>query len=198
LTVVFRKRASSGHQQPPPPADPVGVLDRSVVPGRLLGLVDAAIDGERRWHRVVGAVQPGPLAERLEALGQQVVAGVLELYAVAVRVGEIEGVLAALDPDDATAAYKAAKRRATDGAPVPELDALEARFSSVQRLLNVVADAEQQLQLLDARLLAAVARGAELAVTADPRGLTTMGADLESVVGELGALRTSLVTLGSP
>jgi hypothetical protein len=174
----------------------VGALDRSVVPRRLLGVVDAAIDADRRWHRVVDAVHAGPLADRLDVLGQQVQAGVLELYAVAVRVGEIERIIDALDPADATAAFKAAKRRAADGAPVPELDALEARFSSIQRLLNVVADAEERLPVLDARLLAAVARGAELAVTADPRGLTTMGADLDAVVGELGALRGALVTLG--
>lgn len=195
--MVFRKRASSGRPEaPPPPVDPVGALDRSVVPGRLLEVVDAAIDADRRWRRVVATVQTGPLADRLDVLGQQVAAGVLELYAVAVRIGEIERVLAALEPTEATAAFKAAKRRATQGEPVPELDALEARFSSIQRLLNVVADAEDQLQVLDARLLAAVARGAELAVTADPRGLTTMGADLDAVVGELGALRGALVTLG--
>lgn len=195
--MVFRKRASSGRPQaPPPPADPVGALDRSVVPGRLLGVVEAAVDADRRWHRVVETVQAGPLADRLDVLGQQIQAGVLELYAVAVRVGEIEGIIDALAPADATAAFKAAKRRSADGDVVPELDALEARFSSIQRLLNVMADAEEHLQVLDARLLAAVARGAELAVTADPRGLTTMGADLDAVVGELGALRGALVALG--
>ena len=194
--MVFRKRTSSGRPVPPPPVDPVAALDRSVVPGRLLEVVDAAVDAAGRWRSVVGTVQDGPLAERLHALTQQVVAGVVEIHAVAVRIGEVEGIIAALDPADATADYKAAKRRAAEGAPVPELEALEARFSSIQRLLNLVADADQQLQVLDARLLAAVARGAELAITADPRGLSTTGADLDAVVQELGALRGALVSLG--
>lgn len=162
------------------------------MPARLLPLVDDAVAVERRWRQVTGRVQPGPLADRLGALGGRVVAGVLELYAVAVRVGELEGVLEALEPDEATAQYKAARRRAVAGEAVPELAAVEARFASTQRLLNLVADAEEQIRLLDARLVAAVARGAELAVTADDRALASTGTDLEAVVDELGALRTAL------
>jgi hypothetical protein len=123
---------------------------------------------------------------------------VLELYGVAVRVGEVEVLLSALDADDATADYKAAKRRVAAGDVVPEHDALAARFASIQRLANVVADAEAQLRVLEARLLAAVAHGAELAVTADPRGLSTMGADLDALVGELGALRGALIGFERP
>ena len=74
--------------------------------------------------------------------------------------------------------------------------ALEARFASVQRMLNVVADADEQLRVLDARLLAAVARGAELAVTADTAALASVGSDLEGVVAELGVLRGALTSLG--
>ena len=54
--------------------------------------------------------------------------------------------------------------------------ALEDRFESVQRLLNVVDDVDQQLQLLDARLRRGGGRAAaELAVvaTGDPAGCST-------------------------
>lgn len=190
---MFRKRTPP---PPPPPAlDPVAALDRTVVPPRLLGLVDDAVQAYRRWEQVVARVTAGPLADRLVMLGDQVRDGVVDLHAAAVRVGEVELVLAALDPAGATDAFKGAKRREGEGQVVPELEALEARFTSVQRMMNLVADADQQLRVLDARLLASVARCAELALTADAAGLTSVGDELDGVLVELGALRTALVDL---
>lgn len=186
---MFRKRAA------PPVQDPLVTLDRAAVPARLLPLVDDAIASFRRWEQVTARVAAGPLADRLAMLGDQVRDGVVDLHAAAVRVGEAEQVLAALDPDGATAAFKAAKRRAAEGDEPPELEALEARFSSVQRMLNLVADADEQLRVLDARLLASVARGAELSLSADAAGLTAVGEDLDDVLVELGALRSALVDL---
>ncbi|WP_421119327.1 hypothetical protein ACE2AJ_18500 [Aquihabitans daechungensis] len=92
------------------------------------------------------------------------------------------------------------RSRPPSGAPrrarIPrKLEALEARFSSVQRMMNLVADADEQLRVLHARLLASVARCAELALTADASGLTTVGDDLDVVLVELGALRSALVDL---
>lgn len=191
--MVFRKRAPG---PPPPPADPVGALDLGAVPARLVGAVEQAVDAYRRWQQVTGTVAPGPLADRLQQLGVQVQAGVLELYGTAARVGEVERILQALDPDGATAAYKAARRQASVGQAPPEMEALEARFASVQRMMNLVADAEEQLRGIDARLLAAVARGAEVAITADADagGLTRLGADLDGVIGQLGAVRSALAS----
>lgn len=189
---MFRKRAAP---PPPPPPDPVASLDRALVPPRLLPLVDDAIGAYRRWQQVASSLAAGPLADRLVMLGDQVRDGVLDVHAAAVRVGEVERVLAALDPDEATAAFKAAKRRAAEGVEPPELEALEARFSSVQRMLNLVADADERLRVLDARLMAAVARCAELALTADATGLSSVGDDLDGVLVELGALRSALVDL---
>ena len=192
---MFRRRPVKP-AVPPPPPDALGGLDLGRVPPRLQGDVRSAVDAFRRWQQVTASLAGGPLAERLATLGQQVQAGVLELYALAVRVGEVEQVLAALDPEGATATYKAARRQAADGFPPPEMDAVEARFQSVQRMLNVVSDAEEQVHVVDARLLAAVSQGAELALTADPRGLTTMGADLDGVVAQLGAARSALASFG--
>jgi hypothetical protein len=62
-------------------------------------------------------------------------------------------------------------------------------------MLNLVADADERLRVLDARLMAAVARCAELALTADATGLSSVGDDLDGVLVELGALRSALVDL---
>ncbi len=188
---MFRRR-----QAPPPvPVDPVAALDLSLVPPHLVRLVHGAIEARQRWVSVVGGLAGGPLADRLHELGQRVDAGVLDVHATAVRVGEVARVLQTLDPAGATAAYKDAKRRAAEGSPPPELDALEARFASVQRILNSSADAEERLRVLDARLLAAVARAAEVALTADATALGALDADLGDLVSELGSLRTALTTL---
>lgn len=188
---MFRKRSGT----PPPAADPVADLDPASVPVRLRPLVEDAVGSYRRWQQVTARVAAGPLADRLAVLGGQVRDGVIELHAATVRVGEAEAVLALLEPDGATTAYKAAKRRAASGDVPPELEALEARFSSVQRMLNLVADADEQLRVLDARLLASVARGAELALLADADGLSVVGEELDGVLTELGALRSALVDL---
>lgn len=181
---------------PPTAVDPLADLDLAALPRRLEPVVQQAIDAYRRWEQVVAAVAAGPLADRLTSLGEQVRAGVQEVYATAARVGEVERVLAALDPDGATEAFKAAKRRAAEGRPPAEMEAVEARFTSVQRMLNLVADADEQLRVLDARLLAAVARAAEVALTTDAIGLGTVSSDLDGVVSELGALRGALSSLG--
>lgn len=194
LSVFRKRRAPVTAPPPPPPADPIGSIDFGLVPWRLQPAVQQAISAHRNWAEVTGSLSAGPLRERLSLLGEQVQAGVLELYATAVRVGEVERVLASLDPPGATEAYKAARRQALDGHPPPELEALEARFGSVQRMMNLVTDADEQLRVIDARLLAAVARGAELAITADPGALAGLGADLDAVVRELGSVRESLVS----
>lgn len=170
--------------------------DLSAVPPRLIRTVSDALEAQRRWHELVAALAAGPLADRMTELGARVDAGVADVHATAVRVGEVERILSTLDPNGAAAAYKAAKRQATEGNPPPELEALEARFTSVQRILNTSADAEEKLRVLDARLLAAVARAAEVALTADVGTLQLLDDDLGDVVGELGALRSALTSLG--
>lgn len=189
------RRRRQREPEPPAPVDPVAHLDPRAVPARLVPVVGEAVQARGRWLALVGTLRPGPLRDRLGELGARIDAGVLEVYGTAVRIGEVEHVLGALDVREATAAYKAAKRRAAQGAPPPEMDALEARFASVQRMLNVVADAEERLRVLDARLDAAVARGAEVAVTADAGSITSLDADLADVVAELGALRGAMSSL---
>ena len=189
---MFRRRRD---ETPAPAADPVAALDLAAVPPRLEPLVRGAIEARGRWTAIVAGLAGGPTADRLASLGERIDRGVLDVHATAARVGEIERVLATLDPDRATAAYKAAKRQASEGHPPPELAALEARFASVQRILNAAADADERLRLLDARLLAAVARAAEVAITADAATLHALDDDLAGLVEELGALRGALASM---
>jgi hypothetical protein len=165
------------------------VLDLNQVPPRLRQDVWDVVQARQRWAQVVDTLAPGPLRARLAALGERIDVGIAEAYATARRVGEVERVVTALDPDRATSEFKAAKRRAVAGAPPPGFEAIESRFLSVQRLLNLIDDAEAQLGLADTRLTAAVARAAELAFTADVEALDGVGGEVDRVIEELDALR---------
>jgi hypothetical protein len=169
------------------PEDPLAQVSPSSVSPRFSGAVAAALDARRRYAGMLD----GPSRDRLTAFQAQVDSAVLAAWDTARRAGDIERTLATLEPDRVTAEYKQARRTSGDD----ELEAaLAQRFASVQRLLNTLDDTDERLQLLDARLGAAVAAAAEVAVgTAPP---DQVGAELESVVGDLEALRSALHDLG--
>jgi hypothetical protein len=170
-----------------PPEDPLAAVTPAGVSPRFAGAVAAALDVRAGYTDLLSGMRPGPSRDRLATLQSRVDAGVLAVWDTARRAGDIERTLATLGPDRVTAEYKQARRTAGD-------DNLEAalaqRFASVQRLLNTLDDTDERLRLLDARLGAAVASAAEVAVgTAPP---DAVGEELESVVSDLEALRAAL------
>jgi hypothetical protein len=67
----------------------------------------------------------------------------------------------------------------------------------VQRLLNALDDTEARLRLLDARLGAAVAAAAEVALGASGvDAVEAVAGEMDGVVGDLDALRLALDDLG--
>jgi hypothetical protein len=183
-------------RKPKAPPGPLAHVDAATLPPRWAPAVADAVAARRRWLDLVAGVRPGPLRDRLAQLGARVDDGVLAVWDTAVRAVEAERVTQALDADRVVDEYKRAKR---DPAADPALvEALHARFTSVQRVLNSVEDTARQLQLLEARLGAAVARAAEVALVAGSGGrdAEALGEELDAVVGELGALRDSLDALG--
>ena len=176
-------------EPPPPPPDPLGHVDPAGAPRRFAGAVAAALDARDRYAAVVAGTRPGPVRDQLVAVGARLDAGVDAVWDTAVRAGEVERTLAALGPERVTDEYKQAKRSGAD----PELtEVLAQRFTSVQRLLNSLDDTEERLRLLDARLGAAVARAAEVALSAGPGDAAAVGAELDGVLGDLTALSTAL------
>jgi hypothetical protein len=147
-----------------------------------------ALAARRRYRELVSGLRPGPVRDRLEALGTRVDAGVTAIWETVHRAGELERVLATLDPDRVTAEFKQARR---SGASPEILEAHEARFRSVQRLLNSLDEVAERLRLIDVRLGGAVARAAEVAL-ASGAGAEQLDADLAAVVDDLGALRAGL------
>lgn len=174
---------------PPPPVDPLAHIDPGRVPSRFAGSVADALDARRRYRDIVATTRDGPVRDQLVALGAKLDDGVSAVWEAAVRAGEVGATLDALDPERVTDEYKRAKR----SGDAPELvDVLAQRFASVQRLLNTLDDTDERLRLLDARLGAVVARAAEVALGAAPGGAELVSAELDGVVGDLGALRAAL------
>ncbi|HEX5365692.1 MAG TPA: hypothetical protein VFW63_03375 [Acidimicrobiales bacterium] len=169
------------------PADRLAQVDPALVSPRFAGAVAGALDARRRYADVVAGVADGPVRDRLAEAGARVDAGVAGVWEIARRATQVEATLAALDPERVTDEYKRARREGAD----PELEtALAQRFASVQRLLNALDDTEARLRQLDAGLGAAVAGAAEVALGVTPP--ERLGAELDGVVGELGALRGAL------
>lgn len=180
-------------REPEPPPDPLAHVDPWRVPARFSGAVQAALDARRRYGDIVARTRPGPVHDRLAALGARVDEGVAAVWDAATRAGDIESTLAGLDPARVTAQYKEAKRGATD----PELaEALAQRFASVQRLLNSLDDTDERLRLFEARLDATVARAAEVSLSAAGDGLDAVSDELDGAVDDLTALHTALDDLG--
>lgn len=180
---MFRRR-----RQDPAAADPLAAIDPALAPRRFRAVVDDALATRRRFASLLAGVSPGPTRERLVDMGQQLDAGVAAVWATVMRVGEVERVIATLDPDDVTADYKQAKR---SGASPEVVAAHEARFHSVQRLMNSLDDVDERLNLLEARLGGVVAQAAEVAIalSGSATNVDALDAELSQVVDELDGLR---------
>lgn len=180
-------------------------MQPATLPVRWAPPVQQALEARERYRQLVGTLRPGPLRDRVAVLGARVDAGVLATWETACRATELESVLAAIDVADATADHKAAKRELdqarTAGAVPPGLEeraaALAERHASANRLQNVLDDCGIQLGIVEARLEAAVARIAELALRPEASS-EALSADLDQVVDELGALRRALDGLDQP
>lgn len=176
------------------PEDPLGHVDPAAVSPRFSRAVADALDARRRYADVLAGVRDGPVRQRLVDAGGRLDDGVASVWDITQRATQVERTLAALDPERVTDEYKRAKR----GGAGPELEAaLAQRFASVQRLLNALDDTDERLRLLDARLSAAVAGAAEVALgAAGADGADRVGSELDGVVADLGALRAALDDLG--
>lgn len=158
--------------------------------------VAEALDARHRYDRAVATARPGPLRERLGEIGQRISTGVDECWRIARRGQELEEALRQLeDPRHVQQRLEDARRRRADQRL---LQALQSQIDSTQRILRVAGDTRDQLRLLDARLDEAVARAVELSLRADDVGdLGGLGSDVDTLVGEMEALRQALDETGT-
>ena len=130
------------------------------------------------------------MADRLGSLAASIDEGVLATYRTAARAQAAEDALVEMNPEAVNDALKAARRRGAEA----EVELLVAQHASVNRLMNSVDDAEEQLRMLDLRLDAAVARAAELVLR--PTDTAAVDREIDALVSELDALRQAMDSLG--
>ncbi len=164
------------------------------------GFVREALDAQRRYGKAVRSADPGPLRDRLAEIGERIDAGVQECWRVARRGDALVDAIGNLGGESVAGELQRAKAaaRATPGEAQDEtVEALQAQYDSYERLAKVARDAQERLQVLDARLDEAVARAVELALRAEDVGeLQGLGGDVESLVGDLENLRLGLEEAG--
>ncbi len=157
-----------------------------------------ALRAQKRFREATASVAPGPLKDRLTAIGEQLTRGVEEAGRVARRGQRLEDVRRQIDSNRVLAELQrvesvAAVSPADDPSLSRTVEALRAQLATADRLDRVLTDTGNRLVLLDARLDEAVARTLELSVDADdPSDLGGLNTTVESVLEEMEALRLAL------
>ena len=164
-------------------------------------LVRQAQRAESRFDQILASTDPGPLKERLAEVDARVAVGVDECWRIAQRGNELAAAVADLDVADL---HRQLERAEAQAARYPDRADLAAtavavrqQLASAERLGGVARDAEDRLRRLAAQLNEAVARAVELSLQAPDVGtLQPLGSDVDSLVGELEALRVALEETG--
>lgn len=180
--------------------------------------VQNALQARNRYAEAVTRVQPGPLRDRLDEIGERMQTGVEECWQVARRgqalararrgidLADVERQLARAEPTTApeieTETGPASPASPGDAAS-PEaaqsavVESLQVQRATALRLDEVIDGAEARLRLLAARLDEAVARTLELSAHASTEAVTGLGDDVDSLVSEMESLRLALDETGT-
>jgi len=165
------------------------------------GFVQDAVAAQARFDRTVGRMRSGPLQDRLRAVGSRISDGVRECWGIACQGNELQGAYEQLDVPAIQQELRQLKAEKgpghKDADHVAAIDravaAVQSQLSSAKRIGDVAQDASDKLRVLNAQLDEAVARAVELSVHADSETeVAPLGADVDSLVGELEALRQGL------
>ncbi|HEX6424170.1 MAG TPA: hypothetical protein VFZ79_11865 [Acidimicrobiales bacterium] len=176
--------------------------------------VQDALQARSRFAEAVHRAPHGPLRDRLGEIAARMQTGVDECWLVAkqgqalvrarrgIDLADVDRQLARLRPEGGTGAGgetgDGAGGAAPGEAPGPPSTAvvrsLEAQRATAERLDAVIARAESELRLLDARLDEAVARTLELTAHAatSAGSLSGLGTDVDHLVSEMESLRQAL------
>ena len=152
-----------------------------------------------RYDKVLAGAKEGPLKDRLTTIGERIQDGVRESWRIAQRGQALQDGLHQLGTSQAERNLQMALaevQRSPSEANRSRVEALEAQVATVRRLEGVTQQAAERLRLLDARLDEAVARAVELSLSGDSGQLSGLGSDVDSLVGEMEALRVALEDTG--
>ena len=158
--------------------------------------VQDALQARARFAEAVHRAPSGPLRDRLGEIAERMQTGVDECWLVAKQGESLVQARRGIDLPDVD--RQLARLRQEGGAPgqpgTAVVRSLEAQRATAERLDTVIARAESELRLLDARLDEAVARTLELTAHAGTTAgsLSGLGTDVDNLVDEMESLRQAL------
>jgi hypothetical protein len=160
-------------------------------------LVRSSQGAHERFERAVQSTQPGPVRDRLADVARRVAVGVRECWAIAKRGNALDDALGELDVPTIQRELDGVQAELKRGGDRPDLRdtgaALQSQLDSASRMRSVAQSTLDRLRRLEAQLDEAVARAVELSLNAsDSRAVNPLGNDVDTVVGELEALRLGL------
>jgi hypothetical protein len=154
-----------------------------------------ALQAQTRYRGAVRSAAEGPLRDRLAEIGDRIDDGVEECWRIAKRGAAMGDLVRQLDVGATRRELEAVQgsEAGSDGT----VQALEAQLQSAERMQRVVAEAQNRLRLLNARLDEAVARAFELSAnTTDAGQLGGLGSDVDGLVLEMEAMRQAMEEAG--
>jgi len=168
------------------------VVDPFTVGEPWRAFVLGARQSSRRYAEALSAVAPGPLRNRLMAVGTRVDDAVSEIGQVA-RSGHMLTTARRRIDDHAL------RRQLAAGPDPAVVDALQAQLDAAERLDATIDATRSRLEVTNAQLGQAVTRAVEISATSD--ATVTLGgidSDLAALVDEMEALRQALAETGPP
>lgn len=170
------------------------------VPWRLY--VTDALQARTRFRESVDSAREGPMRDRLREIQSRVDTGVEEVWRIARQGHDLVDARRRVDPDSIRRDLAASQANlgqpwAAGSAQERTIESLRAQLATAERIERVIADADSQLRLLNARLDEAAARTIELSVQAhNVDELGGLGDDVDAMVAEMEALRQAIEETG--
>ncbi len=175
-------------------------IDLRTVSGPWQDFVDEAMAAEKRFKLAVKRTRPGPVLDRLTALGERIERFVAHSYRVAQSGQQLSDARELIDHNRIVQDLASIQNGTTpiEGSPQAQaVAALQSQLETARRLDNTISSTRSQLLLLDARLDELVTRSIELSVTGgDAESLGGVERDLQDVVDELEAVRLAVEETG--
>ena len=171
-----------------------------ISPGSLVepwqSLMKGILDARKRYGAALKGMQDGPLKERLGELGERLESGVDEAWTIAQAGNQLTLGRRQINSESIFAELQQAQSATRTERSDQKIQALQAQLSATQRLDSTIGDTYDQLLLLDARIDELVTRTVELSVsqasTDDLGGLGGLGAEVDSIVNDMEALRQAV------
>ena len=171
-----------------------------ISPGSLVepwqSLMKGILDARKRYGATLRGMQAGPLKEHLSELGERLESGVDEAWTIAQAGNQLTLGRRQISSESIFAELQQAQSAAHTERSDQTIQALQAQLSAAQRLDVTIGDTYDQLRLLDARIDELVTRTVELSVsqasTDDLGGLGGLGAEVDSIVNDMEALRQAV------